>query len=196
MLFLFISLFTTLFTFSFAQTPQRTEAEENMENAKIIITGTINIIDRITCKIKTKKSEKKLKKWREEGRVDADCWHINEYGNLTEDKTDCWIDGYNYGEMWCSTCKEFERRHELERQKREREELAKQRAQQEKHEAEELLKQQYVDLGLPSGTLWKKWNEDNLYEYQDAIKQFGNQILEETEHVHPVEAAKSVRQEG
>ena len=98
------------------------------------------------------------------------------YGNLTEDKTDCWIDGYNYGEMWCSTCKEFERRHELERQKREREELAKQRAQQEKHEAEELLKQQYVDLGLPSGTLWKKWNEDNLYEYQDAIKQFGNQI--------------------
>ncbi|MBQ6070203.1 MAG: hypothetical protein IJK85_00465 [Bacteroidales bacterium] len=63
MLFLFISLFTTLFTFSFAQTPQRTEAEENMGNAKIIITGTINIIDRITCKIKTQKSEKKLKKW-------------------------------------------------------------------------------------------------------------------------------------
>lgn len=33
--------------------------------------------------------------------------------------------------------------------------------------------QQYVDLGLPSGTLWKDQNESGLYTYQEAEKSFG-----------------------
>lgn len=171
---IFISLLTTLSTFSFAQTPKRTESEENLENAKIIITGTIGIIDRITCKIKTKKSEKKLQQWRLEGRVDVDCWYINNNGDLTQDnKYDCWIGDYHYGETWCSICKELQQK-ELEKQKTQKHELEFKEQRETEHEIE--IKRQYVDLGLPSGTLWKKWNENELYEYQDAINQFGNQI--------------------
>lgn len=36
--------------------------------------------------------------------------------------------------------------------------------------------QQYVDLGLESGTLWKDRNEDGFYTYQEAEKAFGNGI--------------------
>lgn len=43
-------------------------------------------------------------------------------------------------------------------------------------ESENIVEQQYVDLGLPSGTLWKKKNEKDLYEYQDAVSLFENQI--------------------
>lgn len=34
----------------------------------------------------------------------------------------------------------------------------------------------YVDLGLPSGTLWKKSNEDKKYDYNSALNKFGNQL--------------------
>ena len=34
----------------------------------------------------------------------------------------------------------------------------------------------YVDLGLPSGTLWGRVNEENLYTYDQAIKMFGQNI--------------------
>lgn len=35
----------------------------------------------------------------------------------------------------------------------------------------------YVDLGLPSGTLWKSYNEPGgLYSYDEAIAKFGNQL--------------------
>ena len=34
----------------------------------------------------------------------------------------------------------------------------------------------YVDLGLPSGTLWKKENEDGFYEYDEAVRRFSNQL--------------------
>lgn len=37
----------------------------------------------------------------------------------------------------------------------------------------QLEEQGYVDLGLPSGTLWKDNNENEFYSYNDAIKQFG-----------------------
>lgn len=35
---------------------------------------------------------------------------------------------------------------------------------------------EYVDLGLPSGTLWKNTNEDNIYTYTDAMAKFGNNL--------------------
>ena len=34
----------------------------------------------------------------------------------------------------------------------------------------------YVDLGLSSGTLWKNFNEGNFYTYNDAISTFGDQL--------------------
>lgn len=37
----------------------------------------------------------------------------------------------------------------------------------------------YVDLGLPSGTLWKNANEggdDALYNYDEAVRKFGNKL--------------------
>ena len=37
--------------------------------------------------------------------------------------------------------------------------------------------QQYVDLGLPSGTLWKDGNESTVvYTYMDALDQFGDKL--------------------
>lgn len=36
---------------------------------------------------------------------------------------------------------------------------------------------EYVDLGLPSGTLWAVDNEDGYYSYQDAINTFGKNNL-------------------
>ena len=34
----------------------------------------------------------------------------------------------------------------------------------------------YVDLGLPSGTLWKSANEDGLYDYYSAVETFGSKL--------------------
>lgn len=34
----------------------------------------------------------------------------------------------------------------------------------------------YVDLGLPSGTLWKDANENGFYQYDEAVKRFGKQL--------------------
>ena len=36
----------------------------------------------------------------------------------------------------------------------------------------------YVDLGLPSGTLWKRQNESGFYTYEQAINRFGNKLPE------------------
>lgn len=34
----------------------------------------------------------------------------------------------------------------------------------------------YVDLGLPSGTLWKESNEDGLHDYEFSVERFGCSI--------------------
>ena len=34
----------------------------------------------------------------------------------------------------------------------------------------------YVDLGLPSGTKWKRKNEKGLYTYDEAVQRFGNNL--------------------
>ena len=36
--------------------------------------------------------------------------------------------------------------------------------------------QKFVDLGLPSGTLWKNVNEDTEYTYDDAVSKFGKKV--------------------
>lgn len=42
-----------------------------------------------------------------------------------------------------------------------------------------IIPQGYVDLGLPSGTLWKAVNEsdeDGFFSYDEAVSQFGSQL--------------------
>ena len=73
--------------------------------------------------------------------------------------------------------KEAERQAEIARQKEaERQaEIARQR----EARRQELLSQGLVDLGLPSGTLWKNANEggDNArYTYNEAVSRFGNKL--------------------
>ena len=38
------------------------------------------------------------------------------------------------------------------------------------------MAQDYVDLGLPSGTLWKRQNESGFYTYEEALNSFGNKL--------------------
>ena len=47
---------------------------------------------------------------------------------------------------------------------------------QEKSVPAKYIPQGYVDLGLPSGTLWKANNEDGFYTYDDAIKKYGTKL--------------------
>ena len=41
----------------------------------------------------------------------------------------------------------------------------------------------YVDLGLPSGTLWKRQNESGFYTYEQAINRFGSKLPERHHYV-------------
>lgn len=43
-------------------------------------------------------------------------------------------------------------------------------------ERQALLNIGYVDLGLPSGTLWKDQNENGYYTFNDAVFQYGNRL--------------------
>ena len=45
------------------------------------------------------------------------------------------------------------------------------------------MAQDYVDLGLPSGTLWKRQNESGFYTYEQAINRFGNKLPEKHHYV-------------
>lgn len=66
---------------------------------------------------------------------------------------------------------EREQKAEAERQKAQKAREREQRAiQNEKNNPG------YVDLGLPSGTLWAKYNESKKYKYSDAVKTFGKQM--------------------
>lgn len=48
------------------------------------------------------------------------------------------------------------------------------------------LAQGYVDLGLPSGTLWKNINETGCYDYEESILQFGRSLPSKTQMVELV----------
>lgn len=50
-------------------------------------------------------------------------------------------------------------------------------------ERQALLNIGYVDLGLPSGTLWKDQNEDGFYSYADAVHRFGSDFIPTKENL-------------
>ena len=37
-------------------------------------------------------------------------------------------------------------------------------------------KDEYIDLGLPSGTLWKNANEEGVYTFDEAVEKFGKSL--------------------
>ncbi len=77
------------------------------------------------------------------------------------------------------TVQEKERKAEEERIKAEQERIRAEIERQEAAErrAAELKAQGLVDLGLPSGTLWKDKNEDGgFYTYEQAINKFGDEL--------------------
>lgn len=49
---------------------------------------------------------------------------------------------------------------------------------------------QYVDLGLPSGTLWKSQNESGFYTYDEAMAKFGSQIPNRKKYRELIRACK------
>lgn len=51
----------------------------------------------------------------------------------------------------------------------------------------ELLAQGWVDLGLPSGTLWKNQNESSYYTYKQAITRYGSQLPTQSQIVELVQ---------
>lgn len=48
----------------------------------------------------------------------------------------------------------------------------------------------YIDLGLPSGTLWKSKNERGLYTYEEAMDRFGSQIPTKSQLVELINYCK------
>ena len=63
---------------------------------------------------------------------------------------------------------------EQERQRAQQEAAAEQERQRQRKAA--LKAQGLVDLGLPSGTLWKEKNESGFYDYESAVRIFGNKL--------------------
>lgn len=45
----------------------------------------------------------------------------------------------------------------------------------------EVVPDGYVDLGLPSGTLWKAENEPERYDYSTAVSKFGDELPTSTQ---------------
>lgn len=84
-------------------------------------------------------------------------------------------------------------------QEQERKAQEKRRAEQERLAAEERAKQErlaylkaqgLVDLGLPSGTLWKNENEEKRYNYDDAVSTYGNKLPTKTQWLELINNCK------
>ena len=75
---------------------------------------------------------------------------------------------------------EVKAKAEAEKARAEKETLESKKRAEEKARKEvlknKLIQMGYVDLGLPSGTLWMSKNEDRLYNYDEAVEFFGYNI--------------------
>lgn len=126
-------------------------SQVDINQAGEIIKGIIGIGNAIEHDVRVKKSKEQLEQWKREGRPDANCWYIDSNGDLRQEKTQCYINGVDYGYMDCSVCIKM------------KEDIRK----------KEEMELSFVDLGLPSGTLWKDKNESGgFYTYEQAMNKF------------------------
>ena len=112
-------------------------------------------------------------------------------------------------EAFCKANEEAQMKIEEERAKKLEEErlaieaeeaAAKARAEEEERQRQEeirsakkakLIKRGYVDLGLPSGTLWKKRpEEDSSLSYKQAMKKYGSQLPSKEQWLELIENCK------
>ena len=100
---------------------------------------------------------------------------------------------------------EAEQKARLEAKRRAEQEAAERakRQEQERKNAQERRYQQneqdypgYIDLGLPSGTLWKKYNEPDKYKYSNAVKTFGNKLPNDSQMKELLKYCKQVKTNG
>lgn len=92
---------------------------------------------------KYKKSKETIEMYKRQGRPDADCYYIDQNGDLRQEKVDCYVGGEYRGNMECSLCAGLQRNYEQREAEREK-----------KRQKEEFAESRCVDLGLPSGTKW------------------------------------------
>lgn len=95
-----------------------------------------------------------------------------------EDLTNLYMYSFQaLGEEWEKQEREEQQRREM---RQNNPELVQQEYRNQKQQRKAWLKAEgYVDLGLPSGTLWKQNNEGDLYSlyiYREAVKKFGNKM--------------------
>lgn len=55
---------------------------------------------------------------------------------------------------------------------------------------------EYVDLGLPSGTLWKVTNENGYYNYEDAVEAYGDNLPSKEQWEELIKVCKWTWKEG
>ncbi|MBR4582669.1 MAG: hypothetical protein IKO34_02530 [Bacteroidales bacterium] len=65
---------------------------------------------------------------------------------------------------------------QAEERERERQRVEQEKAESERQKIAALKAQGWIDLGLPSGTMWKDWNESGFYDYDAAVRSFGSKL--------------------
>lgn len=129
-----------------------------------LIGGTVQAGIAIGQKFKAAKNEKKIEEMRRKGDPHADCYFIAPNGSLDYD--------FQCGRMVDSI---------LAANKQEEARMAEQRKIEQEQKRVEIEKGwettiKYVDLGLPSGTLWGNIDMIGHYDYDNAIRKFGSKL--------------------
>lgn len=129
-----------------------------------LIGGTVQAGIAIGQKFKAAKNEKKIEEMRRKGDPHADCYFIAPNGSLDYD--------FQCGRMVDSI---------LAANKQEEARMAEQQRIEQEQKRVEIEKGwettiKYVDLGLPSGTLWGNIDMIGHYDYDNAIRKFGSKL--------------------
>lgn len=129
-----------------------------------LIGGTVQAGIAIGQKFKAAKNEKKIEEMRRKGDPHADCYFIAPNGSLDYDfQCDRMVDS-----ILAANKKEEARIAEQQRIEQEQKRVENEKA------WETTIK--YVDLGLPSGTLWGNIDMIGHYDYDNAIRKFGSKL--------------------
>lgn len=129
-----------------------------------LIGGTVQAGIAIGQKFKAAKNEKKIEEMRRKGDPHADCYFIAPNGSLDYD-LQC---GRMVDSILAANKQEEARIAEQQRIEQEQKRVENEKA------WETTIK--YVDLGLPSGTLWGNLDMIGHYDYDNAVRKFGSKL--------------------